>query len=81
MLATLRLLVGCLWVSVCIAAAGPSTTLAHLPNTGINAVNVDASGNIYIAGYQGTVGSPGSYDGFVANESGRFESPLYDQVR
>ena len=75
--ATLRLLVGCLWVSVCIAAAGPSTTLAHLPNTGINAVNVDASGNIYIAGYQGTVGSPGTYDAFVAKLSPDGSKVLY----
>ena len=36
--ATLRLLVGCSLISFCGAAAGPSTTLAHLPNAGINAV-------------------------------------------
>ncbi len=32
----------------------PTTTLASLPNTTVNAVTTDAAGNIYIAGYQGT---------------------------
>ena len=50
---SLRLLVACSLIPVCGAAAGASTTLAHLPNTGVNAVKVDASGNIYIAGFQG----------------------------
>ena len=67
--ATRRLLFACSLISVCGAAAGPSTTLAHLPNTGINAVKVDASGNIYVAGFQGTLGTPDSYDAFVAKLS------------
>jgi hypothetical protein len=69
MSATLRLLGAWSLISVCGAAAGPSTTLAHLPNTGINAVKVDAAGNIYIAGFQGTVRTPDSYDAFVAKLS------------
>jgi uncharacterized protein (TIGR03437 family) len=75
--ATLRLLVACSLSSVCGAVAGPSTTLAHLPNTGINAVKVDASGNIYIAGFQGTVGTPDSYDAFVAKLSPDGSKILY----
>jgi uncharacterized protein (TIGR03437 family) len=66
---SLRLLVACSLIPVCGAAAGASTTLAHLPNTGVNAVKVDASGNIYIAGFQGTGGTPASYDAFVAKLS------------
>jgi uncharacterized protein (TIGR03437 family) len=75
--ATLRLLAACSLISVCGAAAGPSTTLAHLPNTGINAVKVDASGNIYVAGFQGTVGTPDSYDAFVAKVSPDGSKVLY----
>jgi hypothetical protein len=30
---------------------------------------VDAAGNIYIAGFQGTVGTPDSYDAFVTKLS------------
>jgi uncharacterized protein (TIGR03437 family) len=75
--AALRLLVGCSLISFCGAAAGPSTTLAHLPNAGINAVKVDASGNIYVAGFQGTVGSPDSYDAFVAKLSPDGSKILY----
>ena len=75
--ATLRLLVGCWLISVGSAAAGPSTTLAHLPNTGINAVKVDALGNIYVAGFQGTIGSPDSYDAFVAKLSPDGSKILY----
>jgi len=75
--ATLRLLVGCLLVSVCIATAAPSTTLAHLPNAGVNAVKVGASGNIYVAGFQGTIGSPDSYDAFVAKLSPDGSKILY----
>ena len=67
--AVLRLLAAVSLISSCGAAAGPSTTLAHLPNTGIYATKVDASGNIYIAGFQGTVGTPDSYDAFVAKLS------------
>ena len=75
--ATLRLLVGCTLISFCGAAAGPSTTLAHLPNTTVNAVKVDASGNIYVAGFQGTVGTPDSYDAFVAKLSPDGSKVLY----
>ena len=75
--AALRLLVGCSLISFCCAAAAPSTTLAHLPNTTINAVKVDASGNIYVAGFQGTVGTPGSYDAFVAKLSPDGSKILY----
>jgi uncharacterized protein (TIGR03437 family) len=75
--ATLRLLVGCSLISVCIAAAAPSTTLAHLPNTTINAVKVDASGNIYVAGFQGTIGATDSYDAFVAKLSPDGSKILY----
>ena len=75
--ATLRLLVACLLISVGSAAAGPSTTLAHLPNTTINAVKVDASGNIYVAGFQGTVGTPDSYDAFVTKLSPDGSKILY----
>jgi uncharacterized protein (TIGR03437 family) len=75
--ATLRLLVACSLISVCNAAAGPSTTLAHLPNTSINAVKVDASGNIYVAGFQGTAGTPGSSDAFVAKLSPDGSKILY----
>jgi uncharacterized protein (TIGR03437 family) len=77
MLATLRLLVGCSLISVCGAASGPSTILAHLPNTTINAVHVDASGNIYVAGFQGTFGTPDSYDAFVAKLSPDGSKTLY----
>ena len=77
MSATLRLLVGCSLISFCSAAAAPSTTLAHLPNASINAVKVDASGNIYVAGFQGTVGTPDSYDAFVAKLSPDGSKILY----
>jgi uncharacterized protein (TIGR03437 family) len=49
--------------------AEPSKILAHLPNTGVNAVQVDAAGDIYVAGYQGRIGTPASYDGFLAKLS------------
>ena len=51
------------------AQCAPATTLAHLPNTGINAVQVDASGSIYIAGYHGTAGATAGWDAFVAKLS------------
>jgi uncharacterized protein (TIGR03437 family) len=41
-------------VSLIAHAATPTTTLASLPNSTVNAVTTDAAGNIYIAGYQGT---------------------------
>jgi uncharacterized protein (TIGR03437 family) len=75
--ATFRLLVGCSLFSFCGAVAAPSTTLAHLPNTTINAVKVDASGNIYVAGFQGTLGTPDSYDAFVTKLSPDGSKILY----
>jgi len=75
--ATLRLLVACSLISVGSAAAGPAVVLAHLPNTSINAVKVDASGNIYVAGFQGTAGTPDSYDAFVAKLSPDGSKILY----
>ena len=74
---TLRLFLGCSLISFCGVAAGPSTTLAHLPNTTVNAVKVDASGNIYVAGFQGTVGTPDSYDAFVTKLSPDGSKILY----
>jgi uncharacterized protein (TIGR03437 family) len=50
-------------------AATPATVVAHLPNTGIAAAKVDAAGNIYIAGFNGTPTSPDTYDAFVAKLS------------
>jgi len=47
-------------------AAAPATTLAHLPNSAVTAVKTDAAGNIYIAGYQGTLPAA---DAFVAKLS------------
>jgi uncharacterized protein (TIGR03437 family) len=43
--------------------------LGHLPDTGVNAVKVDGAGNLYIAGFRGALGTPDSYDGFVAKLS------------
>src|SRR5437588_483590 len=63
------LLLGCFLMAVSTTAAVPSRTLAHLPNTGINAIKVDAVGNIYVAGFQGTLDTPDSYDAFVAKLS------------
>ena len=45
------------------AASSPTATLAHLPNSLVNAVKADAAGNIYIAGSQGT---PALAHAFVA---------------
>ena len=50
---------------LCTLGAG-AVTLAHFANTGIRAMQVDSEGNIYIAGFQGTAGSPATYDAFVA---------------
>jgi uncharacterized protein (TIGR03437 family) len=36
-------------------AAAPTITLSHLPNSTVTAAKTDASGDIYIAGYQGTL--------------------------
>ena len=59
------------------AVAGPSTTIAHLPNTTIHAVKVDASGNIYIAGFLGDPATPDSTDAFVTKLSGDGSKILY----
>src|SRR5436190_14614310 len=66
---TLRLLVGCSLISVSSMAAVPSKTLAHLPNTGINAIKVDTAENIYVAGFQRTLDTPDSYDAYVTTLS------------
>jgi uncharacterized protein (TIGR03437 family) len=66
---SLRLLIAGSLISTCSAAAGPSTTLAHLPNAGVRAVKVDAFGNIYVAGIQGDASAPDSNDAFVAKLS------------
>jgi len=52
-----------------LAAADTGEVLAHFPRAGVNAVKIDASGNLYVAGYQGTTGSPDTYDAFVAKLS------------
>ena len=57
--------------------AAASATLAHLPNTAINAVQVDALENIYIAGYQGTAGAPDTYDAFVTKLTADGSKVLY----
>jgi uncharacterized protein (TIGR03437 family) len=61
-------------VVVCIAvlqtgADAATVVLAHLPNTGVNAAKTDAAGNVYVAGFQGTVGKSGTYDAFVSKLS------------
>jgi DNA-binding beta-propeller fold protein YncE len=55
-----------LWL---LSASLAYSALAHLPNTGINAIKVDLAGNIYVAGYQGTAGAMATYDAFVAKLS------------
>src|ERR1700689_4873613 len=40
-------------VSMIVRAAAPVTTLANFPNSVIYAVQTDAAGNIYVAGFQG----------------------------
>jgi uncharacterized protein (TIGR03437 family) len=47
-------------------AAAPGAVLAHLPNSTVTAIQTDAAGNIYIAGYQGTLPAA---DAFVAKLS------------
>ena len=64
-------------ISACGAAAESSKTLAHFSSTGINAMKVDSSGNIYIAGFQGTLAVPDSYDAFVAKLSPDGSKILY----
>jgi uncharacterized protein (TIGR03437 family) len=73
----MRVSIGLLLSVMTVCAAGPSATLASFPNTGVNAVQVDSAGNIYIAGFQGTVGSPATYDAFVAKLSPDGSQVLY----
>ena len=40
-------------VSLIARAAAPATTLANFPNSMVYAVQTDAAGNIYVAGFQG----------------------------
>jgi hypothetical protein len=49
-----RLLWAVLAVSFIARAAQPVTTLANFPNSTVYAVQTDAAGNIYVAGFQGT---------------------------
>lgn len=58
-------------------AAGVSSILTQLPNTGVNALQVDPAGNIYVAGFRGTVGIPASYDAFVSKLSPDGSQILY----
>jgi uncharacterized protein (TIGR03437 family) len=60
------LLVFAVFVPVGIAQ---TTTVAHLPNTTVNAMQTDAAGNIYIAGYTGVAQTPAGWDAFVAKLS------------
>src|SRR5215469_11873879 len=59
------------------SSATVSNILAQFPNTGINAVQVDPAGNIYVAGYQGTPGTPTSYNAFVSKLSPDGSQVLY----
>ncbi len=59
------------------AAASASNILAQFPNTGINAVQIDSAGNIYAAGFQGTVGVSNTYDAFVSKLSPDGSQVLY----
>jgi uncharacterized protein (TIGR03437 family) len=52
--------------SLMVGAAAPTITLSHLPNSTVTAATIDATGNIYIAGYQGTLPAA---DAFVAKLS------------
>jgi uncharacterized protein (TIGR03437 family) len=54
-----------------------SNVLTQLPNTGVNAAQVDPAGNIYVAGYQGTIGTPSSYNAFVSKLSPDGSQVLY----
>ena len=65
----MRLLSGILLCASMLRAAGATATLATFPKTGINAVQVDSAGYIYVAGYQGDAGTTSSWDAFVAKLS------------
>src|SRR6266853_789374 len=73
----LRLIAASSVILACAEAAAPSTTLAHLPNTGVNAAKVDAAGNIYLAGFQGTAGKSETYDAFITKLSPDGSKILY----
>ena len=45
-------------VSMIARAAAPATTLANFPNSMVYAVQTDAAGNIYVAGFQGNLPRP-----------------------
>jgi uncharacterized protein (TIGR03437 family) len=65
----MRLLSGILVCAGMLRAAGATATLASFPDTGINAVQVDSAGYIYVAGFQGEIGTLATYDAFVAKIS------------
>ena len=56
-----RLCIAILVLPIAAAAAGPTSTIAHLPGVKINAAKVDTSGNIYIAGQITTAAGSAAY--------------------
>jgi uncharacterized protein (TIGR03437 family) len=55
--------------------AGPSTTIARLPNVQVNAAKVDASGNIVLAGQ--TTSTAGAIDAYVSKLSSGGSTTYY----
>jgi len=60
--------------------AAHTAQLARIPNTTVNAAQVDAAGNIYIAGYEGTANKPATYDAFISKLSPDGSKVLYTTV-